>query len=134
MITTMSIDQCVPDKYDEMYLIVRSIDTLVKRKHPILEKSQQLDCLSPSQSLFYRYLNWRKTGMWNTETFNLTYKPQFINELKANSLARETLIRLIDKCNTGKNIALLCFCKDVNLCHRKIVGEILKAHCDVLIK
>ena len=76
--------------------------------------------LSPSSELFSMYAKkWRYLSprMWCP-----TYEEMFLKELqtdeKINSL-RLAYRKLLD----GINIVLICFCKDHNFCHRKLVGE-----------
>lgn len=106
-------------QYDETWAIVRSL------KKPIKGVKQVAD-LSPSNNLFYSYLNWKKQGIWNAETFETKYVPTFIKELKANPNVQPLLAELVDKAKAGKNICLLCFCPDETLCHRSIIAGLLQ--------
>lgn len=126
MIRITSIKRCRVSEYDKIYLIVRSTASLERNKSSILQHAEQVADLSPSKSLFYQYLDWQKAGFWNQKTFDDIYKPTFLNELTANPTAQNWLERLRCEDKTGLKIALLCFCTDENLCHRKIVGNILR--------
>lgn len=106
-------------QYDETWAIVRSL------KNPIKGVKQVAD-LSPTKQLFYSYLNWKKAGIWNNDTFATKYVPAFINGLKANPNAKALLAELVDKAQAGKNICLLCFCPDETLCHRSIIAGLLQ--------
>lgn len=119
--------------YDRTFLIVRSIASLERTHSSILNDAMHVPDLSPSCNLFWSYLGWKKQGCWNQETFDNVYKPAFINEIKNNETAKEWLNRLEQYDKAGENIALLCFCVDENLCHRIIIGEMLKQRgCNVM--
>lgn len=126
MIRITSIKRCHVADYDEIYLIVRSIATLEKSKSSILLHAKQLEALSPSKELFYKQLNCTRSEEWTEEKFNNEYKPEFIYELNENPEANEWLDEIAAKDAEGKKIALLCFCANENLCHRSIIGELLK--------
>lgn len=126
MIRITSIKRCRPIEYDKVYLIVRSIASLERSKSGILQHAEQIADLSPSKSLFYQYLDWQRSSCWNQKTFDDIYKPTFLNELTANPNAQSWLEKLRCEDEAGLKIALLCFCPDENLCHRKIVGDILR--------
>ena len=102
----------------EQYAIVRSL------KNPIKGVSQMPE-LSPDWNLFKFYLNEKNQGTWNVETFQNEYVPRFINQIKKDAQARKTLERLIKESHT-KDIALACFCSNIDMCHRKIIAAILK--------
>ena len=110
---------------DEVYLIIRSASVLEKRRDDILNIAKVLPVLSPSQDLFYRYLNWSRSGQWNIEVFENSYRPSFTSQINNDANAMAWLDYLA-KVSDIKNVALLCFCKDVNTCHRKIVGEMIR--------
>lgn len=133
MIRVTSIRRCHTADYDEIYLIVRSIASLERSKSTLLKNATQLIELSPSKTLFYNYLNWDKSGIWNEDTFKKLYEPAFLEELNNNNIAQELLKTLEMKDKANKKIALLCFCSDENTCHRKTVGEILRNRgCNVI--
>lgn len=132
MIYTMSITDCDTTKYDKIYLIVRSILPLINSKHPILKVAEQLDALSPSLDLFLRYRKWEKEGTWGIEKFNSQYAPFFLEDMENNFFAQLALKDLISE--SDKEIALLCYCKDKNTCHRSLIGKLLKERgCEVII-
>lgn len=117
MITTASIRDIHPDDYDEVWAIVRSANKLhANVKH--------VPVLSPSKELFWHYLDLAKTGRWNIGTFESDYRPVFMKEMESPE-AVAMLDHLVDLDRAGKNIALVCFCTDKNLCHRKLIAELL---------
>ncbi len=79
--------------------------------------------LSPSQELFNCFANkWRylpPQSWWNN------YEKKFLEELNSDEkliLLREIYKKLME----GKNIVLICFCKNNKYCHRRLVGEFFK--------
>lgn len=133
MIRITNIRRCHVSEYNEIYLIVRSIASLEKSKSSILKHASHAPELSPSSRLFYDYLNWNKANEWNQDKFDNCYKPIFLKELEHNPEADTLINHLVEKDHEGKNIALLCFCQDENLCHRSIIGNILEQKgCNVI--
>lgn len=80
--------------------------------------------LSPSDELLDEYKALRDAENWNSYTFSTIYLPKFIKEMTAET-AIEKLEYLV-KASREKDIALFCFCKTESLCHRSIIGGILK--------
>ena len=105
--------------FDENWAIVRSM----KSKS---EWIKQVTALSPSTNLFFKYRNLASADNWNEESFNSIYVPQFISELRANDAAREAFDYLFNQDKLGKNICLVCFCPNEQLCHRSIIAGILQ--------
>lgn len=133
MIRITSIKRCHINEYDKIYLIVRSTASLERANSSILLKAEHVPDLSPSRALFYNYLDWQKTGCWNTDTFTNEYKPVFEEEIKNNPNASIWLDRITEESKNSK-IALLCFCADENLCHRIIIADMLKQrNCEIIL-
>jgi len=82
--------------------------------------------LSPSWSLFKKYLELRDAGNWNTDTFQKIYVPVFIEEMQT-ATARRKFAELIGLDKQGKHICLACFCNDETTCHRSIIAGILQS-------
>lgn len=128
MIQTMSIsDYKFGSKFDAVYLVVRSLSALHRRCDPILSVAKWLPQLSPEQALYKDYLFWKSRGKWNVNTFETIYRKHFIEQIINDSKALAALVELAQRSEKGESIALLCYCKNVNLCHRKILGEILQS-------
>lgn len=124
-ITSISNLRNVTEQFDEIWAIVRSLKSPIKNV-------QQVDVLSPSMDLFFKYQKKSKAGDWNDKTFAEMYVPQFVNEMKHSNKALAKLAYLYDADQAGKNICLLCFCSDETLCHRSIIAGFLQAvGCDV---
>lgn len=106
---------------DEIWLIVRSLKELdYDKKTSILYIPE----LSPSPKLFSKFLQWKKEGKWNKDTFENMYVPEFINELKTEE-KQVALIKLKDEC-MHKNVLLACYCEDNSMCHRSIILGVLQ--------
>lgn len=76
--------------------------------------------LSPSAELFHTYFT-----QWKDEpTYDwwVNYEQRFNVELKSEEKIK-ALREVYKKLRQGKNIVLLCFCKDHRYCHRRLVGD-----------
>lgn len=117
MITIGRISDIDAQLYDENWLIVRSLKSLPAGAVHRPE-------LSPSRSLFFKYLDVKKIGQFNEPWFQQVYVPTFLKELiqdRQNFLLLDQLYRD----SFTKNILLACFCTDETLCHRSIVAGLL---------
>ena len=57
-----------------------------------------------------------------------------LEQIKTDTQAQNTLKRLKSLDQQGKNILLVCFCTDKNLCHRSLIAKILKdMGCNVTV-
>lgn len=133
MIRITSIKRCHVADYDDIYLIIRSTDSLKKSKSSILQRSTHVPALAPSKELFYKYLNLERDGSWNENSFNTIFKPMFEKEIKNNAAAESWFEKIINDDNNGRKIALLTYTANEKLCHRSIIGEILRDRgCNVI--
>ena len=106
----------INDSYDEVWFIVRSLKNGLPKP---LSKTQQyyhVPQLSPTWDLFKNYLKWSNDGIWNKE--------RFLNQMKE-AEGKQALNSLYFKSKT-KNILLVCFCPNKELCHRSIVFGLLQ--------
>lgn len=104
-------------KGENVWAIVRSL------KSPGTMK--QVADLSPSKYLFWKYLDWKKAGKWNHDTFETMYVTTFLRELRANPAAID-LLRQLARMPADEDVTLVCFCDDETLCHRSIIAGILQ--------
>lgn len=118
MITITNIRNVKKEDYDEIWAIVRYL----KSNSSYLI---QVKDLSPSPELYSTFRHLQKEGNWNEKTFNSIYRPRFLDQIRKDQKARSKLNELYLKDKAGKSIALVCFCTDVNLCHRKLISEML---------
>jgi|AKZA01.1.fsa_nt_gi Protein of unknown function, DUF488. len=81
----------------------------------------RLKGLSPSPDLFQRYIKeWKDVS--DPEKWWPYYKKIFSDELKTDEKLHD--LRFIYKeLLRGKNIVLVCFCKNHKYCHRSLVGD-----------
>lgn len=75
--------------------------------------------LAPSKVLFDWYLKNKTKKDWFIE-YKRMYKKQIQYDQQALASMRQIKHDYLDK---GINVMLVCFCRDVNLCHRSIIGE-----------
>lgn len=108
-------------KYDEIWLIVRSLKnkSIIKDHKNVFWVPE----LSPTPELFNWYLNQRKKS-WSIVEFEDTYVPWFLKDISQNVSAAHKLNELYYKSKT-KNILIVCFCQNVQLCHRKIISNLI---------
>lgn len=104
-------------KYDENWILVRSVKMLP-------EYAAQVAELSPSVDLFCKFQEAAKSNKVDKNWFDEVYAPQYIKELKTNSKAVKMLAKLWDDSKT-KTIYLCCYCHDECLCHRSIIAGML---------
>ncbi len=97
-------------------IIVRSL------QNPIYG-TKHVPVLSPSKDLFYKYLDLKRKGQWNNNTFMNMYVPQFLSEMKTKE-ACDALNDLWCRSKT-EDIALYCFCPNEMTCHRSIIAGLL---------
>ena len=106
---------------DEVWMIVRSLKATPQCDAPIIVHVPQL---SPSQELFHKYLSIKNAGNWNRETFQKEYVPVFLEEMKSKEAVSKMNL-LLEK-GKHKNILLLCYCSEEDMCHRSIVFGLLQ--------
>lgn len=116
---TGSFSAIKPDAYDEIWLIVRGLKSMPK--NPV-GNIYHVPLLSPSKPLWYHYLDLKKAGNWNRDTFMGDYAPRFLNEM----LQPEAYAKLKELHEKTKTQAILCacYCRDEDLCHRSLVRMI----------
>lgn len=119
MITIANIRNAKPNEYDEIWAIVRSL----KGNSSYLKQIQQL---SPSINLFFKYRKWATEGQWNKEKFDNYYVPQFLKEIHGSIEARNKLNQLCRLDRENKQICLVCFCNNEEMCHRSIIAGLLQ--------
>jgi uncharacterized protein (DUF488 family) len=122
MIKLRNLKKVNSQEFDEIWVICRSVklcNNFIQNNDNVYHVPE----LSPENSLFYWYLNQKKAGNWNPESFQAGYVPAFIKSLN-NPQAQARLQELLFK-SRNKDIALVCFCPDETMCHRSIVGGIL---------
>ncbi len=128
MIYFRSIRNASPYEFDSVWAIVRSF------KNPS-KNIIHVPTLSPNWDLFKKYLKLKEDGNWNDYTFSTIYEPEFRHQIDNDPEAQRLLDVLCRLDSEGKNIALVCFCPDWRLCHRKIIAEMLsKRGCQVNLK
>lgn len=116
-----------PRQFDELWAIVRRFKKCLTYHTHVPE-------LSPNWDLFKTYLRLQNNEEWNEHTFQTIYKPQFMEQMKNDPEAQQTLLHLKELDEQGKKICLFCFCNDKNLCHRSLIAELLiQMGCNVIL-
>lgn len=123
MVYLVDLRHADPVKFDEIWLVVRSVgkaESLTRYSNV-----KHVPELSPSTNLFFQYRKWAKNGKWTRTTFRNRYVPQFLRDAdpEYNTDFHKAMLELAEKSET-KDIALACFCKDEAMCHRSILGAI----------
>ncbi|KMK90761.1 hypothetical protein VL03_21400 [Rossellomorea marisflavi] len=81
--------------------------------------------LSPSKVLFQKFVhNWKGKpyqDWWHK------YEKNFLKEME-NEVFKKSLRSVYKELCRGKNIVLVCFCKDHRYCHRRLVGEFFQEY------
>lgn len=109
-----------PEDYDEIWLIVRGLKAMPKNP---LGNIRHVPILSPSQPLWYHYLDLKKAGKWNEGSFMADFAPKFLNEmLRPEPYAK---LRELHGMTRDKAVLCACYCGNEDLCHRKLVRMIL---------
>lgn len=106
------------NEYDKVYAIMRS-DSFCSDW--IFHNSN----LSPSWDLFNEFRRLKANNLWNKDSFNEIYVPRFLKEISSYS-GVWAMQHLLQEESSGKSIALVCTCKDEELCHRSIVAGLLQ--------
>lgn len=125
-------------KYKEnsvKYLIVR------KPVNKVPKGFIHLPHLSPSAELLEKAQRWKRKEFNDKEKLELSklkikiesndawwalYKPIFRKELKTRKDVNQGIDIIRRNFNQGKDIYLFCYCKDLDRCHRALVGKYLE--------
>lgn len=129
MITTEKIQYRrmpeLAERHDELWLCVRSIQPKSKNVLMCVPNIEWHPELSPSTNLFFDYRDADKAGRWDQSYYDTNYTPRFLKEMTAPD-AKRSIRELILRGSEGNDIAIACFCSDIELCHRKILLGILQ--------
>ncbi|MBU4532056.1 MAG: DUF488 family protein [Firmicutes bacterium] len=106
---------------------IRSIDCdeiwQITRGGPDVGDAARVFAFAPSPALFQEYRNhWRQK---DPEEWWGLYVRQFREELHSQEV-EIAVEKLHARVESGRTIALVCFCKDSQYCHRSLVAEFLK--------
>lgn len=113
-------DLSMYDVLDNKYFISRYIknsDSI--RKYGFV----QVKDLSPSENLIKQQMKAKSDKEWGEEAFNSWFEPAFRMEIKTSVPLRNALNQVYKLLKSGQDVVLACYCHDINLCHRRIIGE-----------
>lgn len=110
------------ENIDEIWCIVQSFKRMPPYHGPVVIR--HIPQLSPSPSLLGSYLQWKKEGKWNEDTFQKEYVPRFLTEM-SETVPKLMLERLYLE-GQNKNILCACYCTKEEICHRSIILWILQ--------
>lgn len=114
MLITCSLSRVNEFTADEKYFIVRSPGAVK------IADLYQLPELSPSFDLFLWAQRQKKQGIeWWRE-----YELRFTQEMKSFQMSK--VLDQLERCSRIKDILLVCFCSDVDKCHRGIIANEMK--------
>lgn len=98
---------------------------LITRAGPELENVEIMRDLAPSSELFQRFVNnWKDSGNFDWWP---QYEEKFKIEMKSN-IKLQALRDVYKRLYKGKNVILVCFCKDHRYCHRRLVGDFFEEY------
>ena len=128
-----SIDEALEINLDE-FEIKLQITRYTNKAH--LSSFIHLPHLSPSKALLNKtnhswkkckFTEEEKEKMKNgkTHTWWDLYENEFLKEIEMRNDFKRAYERLKERMEEGKNIICVCYCSDMNRCHRKIIGEML---------
>jgi uncharacterized protein YeaO (DUF488 family) len=123
------------DKNSRGYVITASISSLrnikcdevwqITRVNNEISGTLWIPELAPSPALFNTYLKeWKgkPADQWWSE-----YEVKFVDELRSPEKLSK-LRKLWRSVESGRTIALVCFCTNSKYCHRSLVGKFLERH------
>lgn len=112
------------ENYSEGIYIVRSIGNT-----RLDESESNMIELSPDQRLFRKFINYRTKYGFHQSEFDSWYLDDFLQSAVRNPEFVKDIDKLVDKSLNqlpGEDAALICFCPNEIMCHRSIIGGILK--------
>lgn len=75
--------------------------------------------LAPSQELF----SWYRNNMNRKDWFDI-YCKRYMNQFKTDPEAIRQINEIKHLLDEGRDVCIYCFCKNVNKCHRGILGHL----------
>lgn len=118
------------DNYTKRLFIVRNPMKINASNYGMIHVPE----LSPSPELYKKYITrWKYNSFTNEEQLKLDrlglgatwwslYYEEFIEQMDKEEM-QINLNRIIELLEQGTDILLICFCGDLEHCHRKILGQ-----------
>lgn len=119
---TGSFRAIIAENYDQVWLCVRGLKAMPK--NPV-KNIVHVPLLSPSQGLWYHYLDLRNGGKWDERAFREDYAPKFLAEmLRPEPYAK---LQALERATRTQSVLAVCYCTDESLCHRSLIRRIVDA-------
>ena len=122
MLITCSLSQINNYKIDYKYFIV------INPKKVKIKGLSHMPELAPTRELYSWAMEHKNEANWFDH-----YKKVFINDMKTRAGMINALNDIEQKAKTS-DVLLVCFCNDVNLCHRGLIADELKSRGVEVIK
>lgn len=122
MLITCSLSECKKYEADYKYFIV------INPKNVKLKGISHRPELAPTRELYH----WAMENKNNSNWFE-HYKEQFINDMKTRPGMINALNDIEKKAKYYK-VLLICFCSDVNECHRGLIADEMESRGIEVIK
>lgn len=91
--------------------------------------------LTPEKSLLFKVKQLEKDGLWNKDSFQNFYKPNYLKSLKNNKQAKQEYQEIISHLENGNDVYYACYCRNETICHRSIVADLIhKKGYDIIKK
>lgn len=122
MLYTGSFKDIDPERYDEIWLIVRQLSYVPRNPKGNIK---HVRILSPSKKLLFESKDAQHRKVWDKRYFDEIYAPAFLREMLSSPQAMEKLRELAD-ISVSKDILIACYCPDGRECHRSLVERIVR--------
>lgn len=114
MLITSSLSECKNYDADYKYFIV------INPKNIKLKGIRHMPELAPTRELYHWAMEHKNEKDWFVH-----YKEQFISDMKSRT-GMINALNYIEKQAKESNVLLICFCNDVNECHRGLIADELE--------
>lgn len=122
------------DEYEKRYNFDIRLHITRSRKKGMYSNFIYVPELAPSEKLFtLTQYKWKKFIFSTEEMYYLKsvnagdwhklYERDFLKELNEDGVKRRYIKRVCQRLDEGKNILMVCYCKNKDVCHRKYLAE-----------
>lgn len=121
MLYTGSFKNIDPDRYDEIWIVVRQLSAVPRNPKGNI---RHVRTLSPSKRLLFESKDAQHRKIWDQAYFDTVYAPAFLREMLGSPYAMDMLDQLA-KLSKEKNVLIACYCADGSQCHRSLIRKII---------